>query len=201
MSEAAREQARAQAQAQARAQQQQEARSKKRDDNVARAILQFLTDDQRAHLSTLIARLVARNCPSPFLLAILSLINEQCRREVHEYLQEREIDEATIERSLDIARTKGLQAAGQPLVEWIARIDMVLSVDVDAILDAIVVEGSSVDGTVLQLTTFVLEEYLRSVGKAPSFGDIQSLAVGILQSLLEPHMEERHHSSLPTGEA
>ena len=190
VSEAAREQARAASQAQAKAQQQQEARSKKRDDNVARAILQFLTDEQRAHLSTLIARLVARDCPSSFLLAVLSLINDQCLQEIRDYLQERreETDETAVEKSVEIAKQAGLQAAGQPMIEWMARIDVVLSLDREAILKAIVIEGTSVDGTVLQLTTFVLEEYLRKTGKAPAFEDIQGLAVGILQSLLEPHV-------------
>lgn len=190
VSEQAKEQARAASQAAAKAQAQQEARSKKRDDKVAKAILQFLTDDQRIHLSTLIARLVARDCPSSFLLAVLSLINELCLTEVRQYLQERreETDEGAVEKSLDIAKQGGLHEAGQPLIEWIARMDIVLSLDREAILKAIVLEGASVDGTVLQLTTFVLEEHLKSTGNNPTFDDVQGVAVGILQSLLEPHV-------------
>lgn len=190
VSEQAREQARATSQAAAKAQAQQEARAKKRDDKVAAAILQFLTDDQRIHLSTLIARMVARDCPSSFLLALLSLINDQCMQEVRQYLQERseETDPGAVEKSLEIARQGGLQQAGQPLVEWIARLDMVLSLDREAILKAIILEGTSVDGTVLQLTTFVLEEHLKSSGNTADFEDVQGLAVGILQSLLEPHV-------------
>lgn len=191
VSEQAREQARAAAQAQAKAQQQQEARAKKRDDRVAQAILQFLTDQQRAHLSTLIARLVGRDCPSPFLLGILSLINENCLQAVRDYLQERreDVDEHIEEKSLSIARQGGLQAAGEAVVEWIARLDVVLSLDADGILRSIMVEDGSIDGTVLQLTTFVLEEYLRGIGKAPAFEDVQGLAIGVLQALLEPHVQ------------
>lgn len=190
VSEQAREQSRAASQAAAKAQAQQEAKAKKRDDKVAAAILQFLTDDQRIHLSTLIARLVARDCPSSFLLALLSLINEQCMQEVRQYLQDRseETDAGAVEKSVEIARQGGLQQAGQPLIEWIARLDMVLSLDREAILKAIVLEGASVDGTVLQLTTFVLEEHLKSTGRDAAFEDVQGLAVGILQSLLEPHV-------------
>lgn len=190
VSEAAREQARASSQAAGKAQAQQEARSKKRDDKVAKAILQFLTDDQRIHLSTLIARLVARNCPSSFLLAILSLINELCLQEIRDYLEQHrgEVDDAAVEKSLEIARQGGLQAAGQPMVEWIARIDMVLAIDREPVLKAIMLEDSSVDGTVLQLTTFVLEDYLKNTGRSASFEDMQGLAIGILQSLLEPHV-------------
>jgi len=56
--------------------QKEEKKAKKKDDGVAQVILQFLTDDQRTHLATLIARLVALDCPSPFILSILSLIND-----------------------------------------------------------------------------------------------------------------------------
>src|SRR5438105_2028573 len=68
--------------------QKEEKRSKKRDTRVARTIIQFLNDDRYAHLFVLISRLVARDCPSIFILAILSLINDDCLTVVHEYLEE-----------------------------------------------------------------------------------------------------------------
>src|SRR3989338_2538414 len=54
----------------------EEKRSKKRDDQVARVILQFLAQDSNTHLFLLISRLVARDCPSIFILSIISLIDE-----------------------------------------------------------------------------------------------------------------------------
>jgi DNA-directed RNA polymerase beta' subunit len=68
--------------------QREEKRSKKRDARVARAIIQFLNDDKYAHLFVLISRLVARDCPSVFILAVLSLINDESASVVQEYLQE-----------------------------------------------------------------------------------------------------------------
>ncbi|NOS68014.1 MAG: hypothetical protein HOO67_06685, partial [Candidatus Peribacteraceae bacterium] len=68
--------------------QREEKRSKKRDTRVAKTILQFLQDDRYTHLFVLISRLVARDCPSVLILSILSLINEDCRTVVKEYLEE-----------------------------------------------------------------------------------------------------------------
>lgn len=56
--------------------QREEKRSKKRDDQVAKAIVQFLGQDEHTHLFLLISRLVARDCPSIFILTILSLIHD-----------------------------------------------------------------------------------------------------------------------------
>ena len=105
VSEAAREQASqrfAASQQAAQQQQKDEKKAKKRDDGVAQVILQFLTDTQKTHLAILIARLVARDCPSPFILAVLSLINHRCAETVEEYLKEREIDIAgsSVDRSI-----------------------------------------------------------------------------------------------------
>src|SRR3990167_6732728 len=100
----------------------EEKRSKKRDDQVARVILQFLAQDGNTHLFLLISRLVARDCPSIFILAVVSLM----------------IDEKNI------------------------------------------------DGTILQLSTFVLQEFFLKQGKATPFDKVQPLAGSILQTVFEP---------------
>src|SRR3989338_6586098 len=64
--------------------QREEKRSKKRDTRVARTIIQFLNDDRYAHLFVLISRLVARDCPSIFILSVPSLINDECATVVQE---------------------------------------------------------------------------------------------------------------------
>src|SRR3989344_3083863 len=66
----------------------EEKKSKKRDDQVARAIMKFLGNQDNARLFILISRLVARDCPSIFILAILSLIDDDCTEAVRGYLQE-----------------------------------------------------------------------------------------------------------------
>src|SRR3989344_9696313 len=55
----------------------EEKKSKKKDDRVAQVIMKFLGNQQDAHLFTLISRLVARDCPSIFILAVISLIDEE----------------------------------------------------------------------------------------------------------------------------
>lgn len=201
VSEEAREQARqrfAGAQAALQQLQREEKKSKKRDDGVAQAILQFLTDTQRTHLATLISRLVSLNCPSPFILSILSLINDGCRTVVEEYLRDQQIDIPEIEggsRSVLPADSALESSANDSLAAWITRMELTLQSDEEKILRAIVVEDSNIDGTVLQLTTFVLEEFLTSQGKKPAFDQLQQLSAHVLQSLfqgaMQGHMERR----------
>lgn len=180
--------------------QKEEKKAKKKDDGVAQVILQFLTDDQRTHLATLIARLVARDCPSPFILAILSLINDDCRKVVDEYLKEQgaeEIDEATLPA---IAPGNDLSTDNQAFALWIVRMQRVLASDSQKIIAALLVEDGNIDGTVLQVTTFVLQDYLEESGKKPQFDELQQLSINILQSVFTKFMEHGHLEE-PTEEA
>jgi hypothetical protein len=176
----------------------QEKKSKKRDDNVAQVIVQFLTDTQKTHLATLIARLVSRDCPTTFLLAILSLINEKCLNAVEEYLRERGIESPSadsIDQSIIPANSALSDDANAALAQWVVRMETALKLDEDAVIHALIVEDNNIDGTVLQLTAFVLQEFLTAREKSVPFENLQQLSAGILQSLFTPamhaHMERR----------
>lgn len=196
VSEAAREQAaqRFAASQQAAAQQQKdEKKAKKRDDGVAQVILQFLNDAQKTNLATLIARLVARDCPSPFILAVLSLINDKCAETVEEYLKERNIDLSggSIDQSIIPANTALTVEANERMARWMMRMDVTLQMTPDAILNALIVDEQNIDGTILQLSSFVLQTFLEEHGRNPEFEQIQQLSAGILQSLFTPYMHAR----------
>jgi hypothetical protein len=196
VSEAAREQAAqrfAASQQAAQQQQKDEKKAKKRDDGVAQVILQFLTDTQKTHLATLIARLVARDCPSPFILAVLSLINDKCGETVEEYLKERAIDlgASEIDRSIIPSETALTVEANERMARWLMRMDVTLNVDPNSVLNALIVDDQNIDGTILQLTSFVLQTFLEEQGKKPEFEQLQKLAAGVLQSIFTPHMHAR----------
>lgn len=196
VSEAAREQAAqrfAASQQAAQQQQKDEKKAKKRDDGVAQVIVQFLTDTQKTHLAVLIARLVARDCPSPFLLAILSLINTRCTETLKEYLQERGVNIVTqsIDQSMIPAETALSVEANEEMARWLLRMEVTLHTNPDAILNSLIVEHQNIDGTVLQLTSFVLQEFLTTQQKTISFEQLQTLAAGVLQSLFTPYMHAK----------
>jgi DNA-binding TFAR19-related protein (PDSD5 family) len=200
--EALSEEARARFAGAAAAQQQakkEEKKAKKRDDGVAQMIMRFLSDNQRIHLATLISRLVAIDCPSPFLLAILSLVNPDCAKAVEEYLAEQGSSPDIDAKSLaTIGDTTALSAeANASLEKWILSMELVLASDPQRILKALIVDEGNIDGTVLQLTTFVLEEFLKGHGKAVAFPDLQRVSISILQAVFESYM---HHAPLPSGQ-
>ena len=166
-----------------------EKKAKKRDDGVAQMILQFLSDTQRIHLATLISRLVALDCPSPFLLAILSLVNAECAKVVEEYLAEQGAAPQIDTKSLAMLGDSKLPAeANEQLERWILSMELVLATDPERILKTLIVDEGNIDGTVLQLTTFVLEEFLKQFGKTVPFADLQRVTISILQSVFEGYM-------------
>lgn len=175
-----------------------EKKAKKRDDGVAQMILRFLSDTQRTHLATLISRLVALDCPSPFLLAVLSLVSVDSAKAVEDYLAEQggapQIDPKSLAALGDTALST---EANLGLEQWILSMELVLATDPERILKSLIVDEGNIDGTVLQLTTFVLEEFLKGHGKAPAFPDLQRVSISILQSVFENYM---HHAPLPSGE-
>ena len=80
---------------------------------------------------------------------------------------------------------------------------LVLSMEAKEILRRLIVDGDNVDGTVLQLATFVLQEFFTQ--KLPSkeelpFEQLHPLTAGILQSVLEPFMDEIDMHALPQSE-
>ncbi|MDB4978012.1 MAG: hypothetical protein JWM56_198 [Candidatus Peribacteria bacterium] len=172
----------------------EEKKSKKRDDRVARTIIQFLSDEKYTHLFVLISRLVARDCPSIFILAILSLIHEDCQQVVHEYLAEAgsSMPADIMNQGMSLMQTSELDAeANRLLVEWITRMQMILSYETVSILTRLMLDEHNIDGTVLQLTTFVLQDFFRSArggAKEIPFEKLHLLTASILQSIFEPFL-------------
>lgn len=167
----------------------EEKRSKKRDDQVAKAIIQFLDEESHAHLFVLISRLVARDCPSIFILAVLSLIHEGCRTTVREYLKETtsETPEPDLSQATALTKSGAIDAEeGRILIHWITRMQVVLSLDPTGILLRLMIDEKHIDGTVLQLTTFVLQEFFQSQKKDIPFEKLQPLTASILQTVFEP---------------
>lgn len=172
----------------------EERKAKGRDHSVADAILQFLNDDQRSHVGALIAQLCARNCPSPFLLAILSLISEPCLAALREYIREAEEQASgntvvletalTAHRSLD-------QEMNRALIAWVTRMQIVLSLDHASILPSVRQADGTLDLSLLQLTAFVIQEFARAKGKTAEYERARQLGAGILHMLFEPFLAEQ----------
>ena len=172
----------------------EERKAKRRDKGVAAVILQFLNDDQRTHLSALIAALCAKNCPSPFLLAILSLISDTCLTVIQEYLHEAEeravgstvVPETTLteHRSLDPEMNRAL-------IAWMTRLQIVLSLESTHILQAVRLTDGTVDLSLLQLSTFVIQEFFALRGKQAEYERTRQFAASILHMLLEPFLQEK----------
>lgn len=175
----------------------EEKKAKKKDDRVAKVITQFLSDEENAHLFTLIARLVARDCPSIFILAMISLIHEESLQEVHDYLTEvmgkdaEETVRETVQNGGEMSLTKGGEldtATNAGLIVWITRMQMVLSTQPEKILTKLLLDERNIDGTVLQLGTFVVQRFFETQRRSAEFEKLQPLTASILQTVFSPFM-------------
>lgn len=179
--------------------QREEKRSKKRDSRVAKTILQFLQDDKYTHLFVLISRLVARDCPSVFILAILSLVNEDCRTVVKEYLEEvkqemKEVSSEILDDEIQVISGESVDArTNRVLIAWITRMQMVMALEAKKILSKLMVDAHNIDGTVLQLATFILQEFFKTPdggSRTAPFDSLQGLSMSILQTVFEPFLDQ-----------
>lgn len=167
----------------------EEKKSKKKDDRVAQVIMKFLGNQQDAHLFTLISRLVARDCPSIFILSVISLIDDESLHVVEEYLKETMEKEAheIVDESMALTKSGELDAeSNRALIDWITRMQMVLAVSPEKILLKLMIDQRNIDGTVLQLTTFVLQRFFEARRKGVDFEKLQPLTASILQTVFEP---------------
>lgn len=169
----------------------EEKKARKRDDRVAATIRQFMGDKRYAHLFPLISHLAARDCPSVFILAVLSLIHQESLQTVEDYVAEHHIViEAPDMSDLVIAGHNKLSPEVQEkILFWSARLELVMNIDAEKILSRLMVDEGNIDGAVLQLTTFVLADFLEAIGTPIPYEELQPLTIKILQDILEPHME------------
>lgn len=178
----------------------EEKKSKKRDDRVAATIRQFMDDDKYAHLFQLISRLAARDCPSIFILALLSLIHQGALEAVEEYIAEQKMVIQTPDmKSLSLGGKDKLPADIQErIILWSSRLQLVMSVDTVKILSHLMVDESNIDGSVLQLTTFILVDFFDGLNRPVEYEALQPLTIKILQDIIEPHMDvmEKHFQKL-----
>lgn len=177
----------------------EEKKARKRDDSVARTIMQFLGDEKYAAFFPLISHLAARDCPSIFILAILSLIHEPSSASVEDYIRDNRvtIDESTAESTQDLGT--GLPPElRKRLLSWISRLELVMSIDSGKILIRLMVDEENIDGTVLELTTTTLVEFFERSERPISYDELQPLTMGILQTVIEPYVDiiEQHFNRL-----
>lgn len=181
-------------------QRKKEKQAKKKDDQVAKTIIQFLNDDRYAHLFVVISKLVARNCPSIFILGILSLINEGCLYAVKEYFSEHEEPNAHDAVDQLVTGNTLQRETNRKLIDWITHLQMILTHDAERILNSLMIDEKHLEGSVLQLTIFVLQEFFATEEKKDlPYEKAQPLTASILQTVFEPFLVHGKKKALESG--
>jgi hypothetical protein len=166
----------------------EEKKSKQKDSAVANVLLQFLQDARYNHLFTLIAKLVSRNCPSIFILSIIALIHEPAKAEVQQYLAAEYSSKDMSEISLKTASAEQTDPVKIAILPWITDMQMVLAIHSEQILRSLLVDSKNIDGALLQLTIFCLQEHYKRFSRAANYNDIQPIALQLLHTVLIPYL-------------
>ena len=161
-------------------------KAKKRDDRVAQTIKQFMNDDAFAHLFPIISRLAARDCPSLFILALLSLIHDDARVTVDEFIQEWNIEIGDDIPGED-ASSSIPEEMRRSIFQWISRLELVLKMNALHILSRLMIDPETIDGSLLQCTNFVLIDFFKMQGRTVNYDAMEPLTTNILQDLIEPY--------------
>jgi hypothetical protein len=170
-------------------QQIKETRAKKKDDELARALLQFLNDPHFIALFRPISALVARNCPSVFLLSVISLIHTKAREEVQHYFQEElqitTAEEVVAEVLLPSAAALNADMRNE-LLSWITRLQMVIATDPQRIVGSFMDDARRMDDHMLDVGVFLLQEFFARHGKTGNTEKMKPLTTELLRIAIEP---------------
>jgi len=124
---------------------------------------------------------------------------------VQEYFSEHEEPNAheTVDESIALIKGDALKAkSNRALIDWITRLQMILTHDAERILTSLLIDEKHLDGSVLQLTIFVLQEFYRVEEKKDlPYEKAQPLTASILQVILEPFLHHAQKKGLESGEA
>lgn len=168
----------------------EEKKSKQKDAAVATSIAQFLQDEQFTHIALLVAKLVAKDTPSHFLLALLALIDEQTKAALYEKFAEVGIevaDNGTFE--IQLSEEKALTQSMNPEVKaevdaWVYHLFQAGSIQPSRILQSLVSEGGDIDLALTQLTTFVLQHFLKTKGVESQFQEANTFVILFITKIL-----------------
>ncbi len=161
-----------------------EKRAKKKDNKLADIIHVFIrSEDNR--MSLLIARLIRRNVPVTFVLGLLSLNYE----EINEILEKQMSFEEKTSKELILSKEENLpqlfsDEAMRKIDEWGNRLFQNASVSPVKHLRTLA-QATGVEISAIQLTSFMIQEFLEKNDVKKDFTEIQGFSNFLLQGILK----------------
>ena len=161
-----------------------EKRAKKKDNKLADIIRAFIqSKDDR--LSLLISRLIRKNVPVTFVLGILSLNYE----EINEILEKQMSSEEKTTTELILSKEQNLpqlfsDLAMKQIDEWGNRLFQNASTSPMRHLRTLA-HATGVELSAVQLTSFMIQEFLEKNGVKKDFAEIQGFSDFLLQGILK----------------
>lgn len=151
-----------QAQAAIKQIQKDEGKKKQQDDSLAQIIVQFLGEKNRTALFLLISRLVARNIPSDFILALIALIHAPAASAVEQKMLE---NPHTSTQALEKKENRMFTADQKKRIDaWTNSIISLSTAESRKIIHTAVEPTGEIAAEAVQIFALVLREYLETLG-------------------------------------
>lgn len=185
----------------------QEKKFIKRDRSLGKILSRFIKSKKHSKIATLLARLVARNTPSLFLLAVLALIDQKSREEVSLRLESvpgltllpERIESKIIEFEKEEDEEKEFKNLPPEIKShidlWTKHIFYIGASSPIKIVLAVVNPDQKVDDTLPQLATFIAIEFLKEHKIKSKYQDIKNfmnvIFNGMIKSYLKTYNEQK----------
>lgn len=168
----------------------QESKTRQKDTKLAGSIAKFLQDSRYEHWAFLVAQLVATNTATYFISSILALVDEESKQSMLDKLEEEGIKPAAKgSYEVDLGSTTALvqsineQTEGE-IDEWIYHMYQIGMIAPDKVLASVITKEGEIFLPLTQLSTFVLQEFLRKKSIDASFEETNQLVLLFITKVL-----------------
>jgi len=170
-----------QAQSQIKQIKKDESKHKRNDNQLAKVIVRFLGQKNHTSLFLLISKLIAADVPSDLILAVISLIDNDCAD-----LIAVKVAEGNLQIQSAKVATAAISKSNQERVaQWGAVIGAVAFSRPVRNFQAIVDQEQKIRLPLLQLTAFVLREFLENFGENVNFENVKSFCMSLWHSIAQ----------------
>lgn len=166
--------------------QKEEGGAKTNDHNLAKIIVQFLSQPENTDLFLLISRTVAQNIPSELIIAILSLVDAKAEKETKGFLE----GDKKSQKALTVHQTADFKSINpqqkKEIDKWILTMFQVASKRPHLVLEAIVSKGQrEISTVVVQLSSFILRNYLSGHNLSVEFAALREFMQGVFVEMVK----------------
>ncbi len=166
---------------------------KKRDDDtkIANIIIGFLNDPSNSKYFILIARLVARNIPSEFILSFISLIHKKSEHIIAGIKTNKNNKALQIKTRNSFGNLP--PAVKLTIDKWTSNVYKVGDKNFKKVYLSLINPDNTIEDSYFQLNTFILEDFLKKLELNCEYTEVRKFIELVFGTMLKRYKEKTHN--------